>query len=150
MQHILFKTSMNKLLVFFLHLSLIGIILRWGFLIWELIFIIFIFYLFLINILFYCFYYLFIVSKVPGDHCQKIAVSNPTQACQRFTWSKTWCDRQQQWKAVITGDTVTRLIIPIWGRGKSPEEGQRWNLAETLWKKKQHKNYQDEEKVRNK
>ena len=35
------------------------------------------------------------------------------------------------WKAVITGDTVTRLSIPIRGRGKSPEEGQRWNLAET-------------------
>ena len=38
---------------------------------------------------------------------------------------------QQLWKAVITGDTVTRLSIPIRGRGKSPEEGQRWNLAET-------------------
>ena len=71
------------------------------------------------------------VSIVPGEHCQKIAVSNPTQAGQRFTWSKTWCDRQQLWKAVITGDTVTRLSIPIRGRGKSPEEGQRWNLAET-------------------
>ena len=34
---------------------------------------------------------------------------------------------------------VTRLSIPIRGRGKSPEEGQRW-------KKKQHKNYQDEDK----
>ena len=64
-------------------------------------------------------------STVPGKHCQKIAVSNPTQAGQRFTWSKTWCDRQQLWKAVITGDTVTRLSIPIRGRGKSPEEGQR-------------------------
>ena len=32
---------------------------------------------------------------------------------------------------IITGDTVTRLSIPVWGRGKSPEEGQRWNLAET-------------------
>ena len=53
------------------------------------------------------------VSTVPGELCQKIAVSNPTQADQRFTWSKTWCDRQQLWKAVITGDTVTRLIIPI-------------------------------------
>ena len=31
---------------------------------------------------------------------------------------KTWCDRQQLWKAVITGDTVTRLSIPIRGRGK--------------------------------
>ena len=41
------------------------------------------------------------------------------------------CDRQQLWKAEITGDTVTRLSIPIRGRGKSPEEGQRWNLAET-------------------
>ena len=40
-----------------------------------------------------------------GSRCQKIAVSNPTQAGQRFTWSKTWCDRQL-WKAVITGDTV--------------------------------------------
>ena len=49
---------------------------------------------------------------------QKIAVSNLTQAGQRFTWSKTWCDRQQLWKAVITGDTVTRLSIPIRGRGK--------------------------------
>ena len=71
------------------------------------------------------------VSTVPGEHCQKIAFSNPTQAGQRFTCSKTWCDRQQLWKAVITGDTVTRLSIPIRGRGKSPEEGQRWNLAET-------------------
>ena len=43
---------------------------------------------------------------------------------------KTWCDRQQLRKAVITGDTVTRLSIPIRGRGTSPEEGQRWNLAE--------------------
>ena len=34
-------------------------------------------------------------------------------------------DLQQLWKAVITGDTVTRLSIPIRGRGKSPEEGQR-------------------------
>ena len=48
-------------------------------------------------------------------------------------------DRQQLWKAVITGDTITRLSIPIRVWGKSPEEGQRWNLAETLWKKKQHK-----------
>ena len=46
---------------------------------------------------------------------QKIAVSIPTQAGQRFTWSKTWCDRQQLWKVVITGDTVTRLSIPIRG-----------------------------------
>ena len=56
----------------------------------------------------------------PGEHCQKIAVSNSTQAGQRFTWSKTWCDRQL-WKAVITGDTVTRLSIPIRGRGRRPE-----------------------------
>ena len=42
-----------------------------------------------------------------------------------------WCDRQQLWKAVITGDTITRLSIPTRGRGKSPEEGQRWNLTET-------------------
>ena len=87
------------------YLSLIGIILRWGFLIWELIFI-------------YCGLSFFFFS-------------NPTQAGRRFTWSKTWCDRQQLWKAVITGDTVTRLSIPIRCRGKSPEEGQRWNLAET-------------------
>ena len=26
------------------------------------------------------------LSTVPGEHCQKIAVSNPTQAGQRFTW----------------------------------------------------------------
>ena len=64
-------------------------------------------------------------NSIPGEHCQKIVVSNPTQAGQRFTWSKMWCDRQQLWKAVITGDTVTRLSIPIRGHGKSPEEGQR-------------------------
>ena len=28
------------------------------------------------------------VSTVPGEHCQKIVVSIPTQAGQRFTWSK--------------------------------------------------------------
>ena len=32
---------------------------------------------------------------------------------------------------LITGDTVIRLSIPIRGRSKSPEEVQRWNLAET-------------------
>ena len=53
---------------------------------------------------------------VESLRCQKIAVSNPTQAGQRFTWSKTWRDRQQLWKAVITGNT--RLSIPIRGRGK--------------------------------
>ena len=63
--------------------------------------------------------------EAPGEHCQKIAVSNPTQTGQGFTWTKTRCDRQQLWKAVITGDTVTRLSIPIRGRGKSPEEVQR-------------------------
>ena len=171
-------------------LSLIGIILRWGFLIWELIFFIYCGLFVLIFVVFLCcFFFQYVsakfhlwpssvwftatsdrndescnripsnyclpsvialrgpwrsgqrrwVSTVPGEHCQKRAVSNPTQAGQRFTWSKTWCDRQQLWKAVIIGDTVTRLIIPIRGHGKSPEEGQRWNLAETYWKKKQHK-----------
>ena len=31
---------------------------------------------------------------------------------------RTLCDRQQLWKAVIIGDTVTRPCIPIRGRGK--------------------------------
>ena len=48
-----------------------------------------------------------------------------------FYLLRTWCYRQQLWKAVIIGDTVIRLSIPIRGRGKSPEEGQRWNLTET-------------------
>ena len=95
---VLLRDSMRVLLRWFIGLSLIGIILRWGFLIWELI--------------------LSWVSTVPGEHCLKIAVSNPTQAGQRFTWSKTWCDRQQLWKAIITRDAVTRLSIPIRGRGK--------------------------------
>ena len=104
----------------------------------------------------YCFFFHYVSAKFhlwpSSDDCLKIVVSNPTQAGQRFTWSKTWCDRQQLWKAVITGDTVTRLSIPIRGHGKSPEEGQRWNLAETLWKKKQHKKKQPRwrQKVRNK
>ena len=52
-----------------------------------------------------------------GEHCRKIAVSIPTQFGQMVTWSKTTCDRQQLWKAVITGGTVTRLSIPIRGHG---------------------------------
>ena len=71
---------------------------------------------------------------VPGEHCQKIAVSNPSQAGQRFTWSKTWCNRQYLWKAVITGDMVTRLSIPIQGRGKSPEEGQKVKFGRNVVK----------------
>ena len=78
-----------------------------------------------LRINFYLFIYCGLFPLILVVFCQKIAVSNPTQAGQRFTWSKTWCDRQQLWKAVITGDTVTRLSIPIWGRRKSPEEGQR-------------------------
>ena len=62
---------------------------------------------------------------ISGEHCKKIAVSIPTQAGQRVTWSKTWCDRQQQWKAVITGDMVIRLSIPIRGCGLSPQDSQR-------------------------
>ena len=81
------------------------------------------------------------ISTVPGEHCQKIAVSIPIQAGQRFTWSKTWCDRQQLWKAVITGDTVTRLRSRLitWRR---PEV----KFGRNVVKKKQHKNYQDEDK----
>ena len=48
------------------------------------------------------------------------------------------------------GTVETQRLYPLRhgprGRGKSPEEGKRWNLAETQWKKKQHKNYQDEDK----
>ena len=58
--------------------------------------------------------------------------------------TKTWCDRQQLWKAVITGDTVTRLSIPIRGRGKIT-----WRRPEGIWPKRSErrnntKNYQDE------
>ena len=61
--------------------------------------------------------------------------------------TKTWCDRQQLWKAVITGDTVTRISIPIRGRGKIT-----WRRPEIIWPKrserrnntKTKKNYQDE------
>ena len=84
----------------------------------------------------------FFFIAVPGEHCQEIAVSNPTQAGQRFTWSKTWRDRQQLWKAVtIEGsnywDTVTRLSIPIRGHLKNargeiwPKRGERRNNTKT-------------------
>ena len=75
---------------------LIGIILRWGFLIWELILILI---FFIYCGLLCCFFFHYVSAKL--------------------------------WKAVITEDTVTRLSIPIRGCGKSPEEGQKWNLAET-------------------
>ena len=83
---------------------------------------------------------------VPGEHCRKIAVSNPTEAGQRFTWSKTWCDRQQLWKAVITEDTVTRLSIPIRGHDKNhlkKARGEIWPKRSE--RRKQQKNYQDED-----
>ena len=67
-----------------LNLSLSGIILRWGFLIWE-------------------FFFIYLL--------------------------RTFCPHLGSF--LITGDTVTRLRIPIRGHDKSPEEGQRWNLAET-------------------
>ena len=55
---------------------------------------------------------------------------------------RPWYDRQQLWKAVITGDTVTRLSILIRGRVN--------HLAETSWKK-QHKGLPRwGQKVRNK
>ena len=124
---------------FFVELSLIGIILRWGFLIWEF------FYLFI-----YCGHFFF--SGPVVQWIETLSLYHSWWALSEDSGFKSypsrpevylvkkWCDRQQLWKAVITGDTVTRLSIPIRGRGKSPEEGQRWNLAETLWKKKQHKN----------
>ena len=77
----------------FLYLSLIGIILRWGFLFWELIFI-------------YCgLFVLILVVFVLFLLSQRFGQISPL-------------DRQQLWKAVITGDTVTSLSIPIRGRGK--------------------------------
>ena len=90
------------------------------------------------------------ISTVPDGHCQKIAVSNPTQAGQRFTWSKTWCDSQQLWKAVIIGDTVTRLIIPIRGRGKITWRRPEVKFGRNVGKEEttqQKKNYQDEDKM---
>ena len=65
-----------------------------------------------------------------------------------FTWSKTWHDRQQLWKAVIAGDTVTKLIIPIRGRGKNHLKKARGKI----WPKRserrnnEKKTYQDEDK----
>ena len=69
---------------------------------------------------------------------------------------KMWCDRQQLWKALITGDTVTRLMIPIRGHGKNylkKARGEIWLKRNERRNKKNKtkKNYQDEDKkVRNK
>ena len=57
------------------------------------------------------------------------------------------CNRQQLWKSVITGDTVTRLIIPIQGHGKNHLKKARGEI----WPKRSErrnntKNYQDEDK----
>ena len=51
------------------------------------------------------------------------------------------------WKAVITGDTVTRLIIPIRGRGKNPLKKARGEIWPKLSGRRNNtKNYQDEDK----
>ena len=112
-------------------LSLIGIILRWGFLIWELIFIHCGLFCPHLGSFLCCFFFYYVSAKfhlwpsscdlsrprigmlslvtvspvITSFHScclshQKITVSNPTEGGQRFTWSKTWCDRQQLWKAV--------------------------------------------------
>ena len=98
---------------------IIGIILRWGFLIWE-----------LIN-----FFYLlrtFLSSSGPvAQQIEALSLYSSRWALSEdssfksypsrpevYLVKNTWCDRQQQWKAVIAGDTVTRLSIPIWGRDK--------------------------------
>ena len=48
-----------------------------------------------------------------GSFC---VVSSFTTFRPNFTF--VWCDRQQLWKGVIIGETVTRLSIPVRGRGK--------------------------------
>ena len=85
---------------------------------------------------------------ISGEQYQKIAVSIPTQAGQRFTWSKTWCDRQPLWKAVITGNTVTRLIIPIRGRGKNHLKKTRGEIWPKRCERRNNtkKPYQNEDK----
>ena len=62
-----------------------------------------------------------------------------------------YCDRQQLWKAVITGDTVTRLSIPIRGRGKNHLKkavGEIWPKRSERKKKQKtkKKNYRDKDK----
>ena len=64
------------------------------------------------------------------------------------------CDRQKLWKAVITGNTVTRLIIPIRGRGKNhlkKARGEIWpKRSETRNKTQKKKLPRWGQKVRNK
>ena len=74
----------------------------------------------------------------------QVLLSNTNKAGQRFTWSKTWCNRQQLWKAVITEDYNTqhsyqRSRLITWRR-----TGVKFDR--NIVKKKQHKNYQDEDK----
>ena len=58
-----------------------------------------------------------------------------------------WCDRQQLWKAVITGDTVRRLSIPIRGRGKITWRRPEVKFGRNVVKEATtQKNYQDEDK----
>ena len=74
------------------------------------------------------------------------ALLEDSEAGQKFTWSKTWCDRQQLWKAVITRGygyqtqhsyPRSRLITLKKTRGE-------------IWPKRKWeettKNYQDEDK----
>ena len=56
-------------------------------------------------------------SSVPGEHCQKIAVSNPTQVGQRYTWS--------QKRGAILGIRLQDSAFLSEVAVKSPEEGQR-------------------------
>ena len=47
--------------------------------------------------------------RAPGEHSQDDSGFHSYPSRPEGYLVKTWCERQQLWKAVITGDTATRL-----------------------------------------
>ena len=76
-------------------------------------------------------------SRPVAQRIEALSIYGSRWALSEDSGFKSYLSRQpvvwktQLWKAVIIANTVTKLSIPIRGRSKSPEEGQRWNLAET-------------------
>ena len=142
-------------------LSLIGIILRWGFFIWELIFFIYcrLFVLILVGFFLCCFFFHYVSAKfhlwpssgdLPRPRIGMLSLVNVSPVITAFhscCLSHHVFDQVNLWPAWVGFETAIfwqcspgtvetqrlyplrhgpwRLSIPIRGRGKSPEEGQR-------------------------
>ena len=153
-RRVIIKRSTKQLL-----LSLIGIILRWGFLIWELIFFIYcgLFVLILVVFFLCCFFFHYVSANfhlwpssgdLPRPRIGMVSLVTVSPVITAFHccclshhvfWrSKPLAGLGRIWNRYLLTmltwnrrDSTPLSAAPRVNRGKSPDEGQRWKLAET-------------------